>query len=291
MLPFPLVMLYLRDPHPAGRVVDALLAVTGCMALYAVVAAPETRYVAVGPFEHGNGLAGYLVPVVPFAAARLFMSETRRSRLLAGAACLATVLPFALFLPRRRLAAVAATGALALAVVVFMQGNILDSPKLRRFLTLAQFDSEQTYRWRQEQWSLFFDRLRESPIIGTGSDVDRALAEMDRAQTPHNAYLAVAMRSGVPGLALVLALIATTVVLCARGLLAPDGSPEARVFWMGFLGAVVGLCVHGFGEATIVMPEVQFLFWTLLAFAVVEAASSSWSGVPVAAPGGGPWGR
>jgi O-antigen ligase len=191
------------------------------------------------------------------------------------AASLATFLPLGLFLPRRRIGAVISGGVIALAVVAVIQGDLLNSPKLQRFLTLSHFESTETYRWRQEQWAIFMDRIKESPLTGVGSDVDRSLAEMDRAQTPHNVYLAVAMRSGVVGLGLTLILLAAVSLACMRGLFHPGSHPEARVLWMGLLGGIVGLCVHGIGEATILLTQVLFLFWTILGFAMVEAAGSS----------------
>jgi O-antigen ligase len=294
MLPFPIVALYLRDPRPAGRVVDVILLSCGGMALYAVLVAPRTGYVAIGPFDTGNQLAGFLVPAVPFAAARLFMAEGRRSRLLAAAAllvmlraiwlsgsrggsvgCLATFFPMALFLPRRRIAAVLMGGAIALAVVACFEGNLLNSPKLRRYLTIGHFENVETFRWRTEQWEFFMQRLNASPITGVGTDVDRALIDLDRAQTPHNAYLAVAMRSGYVGLFLTVAFVLAAAALCVQRLLASGGHPEGRILWVGLLGAIVGLAVHGLGEATFLLAQVLFFFYTVLAFAVVEAAGSS----------------
>jgi len=303
MLPFPIVALYLRDPRPAGRVVDVILLVCGGMALYAVLVAPETGYVAIGPFETGNQLAGFLVPTVPFAAARLFMADSRRSRLLAATAllvmlraiwlsgsrggivgCIATFFPMALFLPRRRIAAVLMGGVIALAVVLCFEGNLLNSPKLRRFLTIGHFEDVETFRWRTEQWEFFMERLNASPITGVGTDVDRALSDLDRAQTPHNAYLAIAMRSGYVGLVLTVGFVVAAAALCVRSLRAPGGHPEGRVLWVGLLGAIAGLAVHGLGEATFLLAQVLFFFYIVLAFAVVEAAGSS-SDRSVAGPG------
>jgi len=303
MLPFPIVALYLRDPHPAGRVVDLVLLVTGGMALYAVVNASQTNFVALGPFETGNQMAGFLVPIVPFGTARLFMAESRRSRVLAAVAllimlraiwltgsrggmvgCLASFLPLALFLPRRRIAALAMGGAIVLVVAAFIQGDLLNSPKMQRFLTLGQFENTETFRWREEQWAIFMDRLNGSPVMGVGSDVDKSLILMDRAQTPHNSYLAIAMRSGYVGLVLTMLLIVVIALLCVRGLLAPGSHPEARVLWMGLLGSITGLLVHGLGEATLVLSQVLFFLYTMLGFAMVEAAGSSWIRVPDGRP-------
>ncbi|HKQ96651.1 MAG TPA: O-antigen ligase family protein [Candidatus Polarisedimenticolia bacterium] len=294
MLPFPLVALYLRDPHPAGKVVDTLLLSSGALAAWAVFKAPETHYVAIGPFETGNQLSGYLVPIVPFAAGRILMAESRRSKILAGVAMICMVramwlsgsrggfiglcvslLPLALFVPRRRIGAIAGAAAILLTVAVF-QGGLLHSTKLQRFLSIGNFEHDETFRWREEQWAIFMGNLRQHPWTGTGSDVDKTLVELDRAQTPHNSYLGVAMRSGLPGVALTLAMWGVVVLACVRGLLAPTNDPEARVFWMGLLGAIIGLAVHGLGEATILLASVLLLLWTLLGFAVVEATGSPW---------------
>jgi O-antigen ligase len=297
MLPFPIVVLYLRDPRPAGRVVDLLLLSSAGMALYAVLVAPATGYVAIRPFETGNQLAGYLVAVVPFAAARLFMSGSRRSRLLAAVAllvmlravwlsgsrggivgCLAALFPMALFLPRRRVAAAVLGGAIALTVVACVRGDLLDSPKLRRFLTLGQLENVETFRWRTEQWEWFLQRLNSSPVVGVGSDVDRTLSDVDRAETPHSTYLAIAMRSGYVGLLLTVALVAAAAALCVHGLRARAGHPEGKVLWMGLLGGIAGLGTHGIGEATFLLGQVLFFFYTVLGFTVVEARGTLWSG-------------
>jgi hypothetical protein len=49
---------------------------------------------------------------------------------------------------------------------------------------------------------------------------------------------------------------------------------------------VIGLAVHGLGEATILLGSVQLLLWTLLGFAVVEATGSSWSHAEAERPRG-----
>ena len=289
LLPFPLILLFLRDAQPAGRALDVTLVVHGGLALHAVMTAPQTKYVAVGPFETGNQLAGYLVPIVPFAAARLFLSGSWRTRLLALgvllvilraiwltgsrgglAAAVATFLPLVMIVPRRRFAAAVGVGLVVGLVGLLTQGDILNSPKLQRFLTLGHFENQETYKWRQEQWALFMDRLAEHPWMGTGSDVDRSLADLDRAQTPHNTYLGIAMRSGVPGLALWLAVLGLAALASIRGLLAPTAEGQARMLYVGVLGMILGLAVHGFGEATLLLPQVQFFFWVVLGFTLVQ---------------------
>jgi len=222
------------------------------------------------------------------------MAESRRSKLLALVAmlcmiramwltgsrggfiaCVASLLPLAFFVPRRRIGAIAAVGGIAM-VLALSQGNLLNSTKLQRYLTIGHFETDETFRWREEQWSIFMNSLKQHPITGTGSDVDRTLADLDRAQTPHNTYLGVAMRSGIPGVFLTMMMLGIVILACVRGLLSPGNDPEAKVFWMGLLGAILGLLVHGLGEATILLASVQMLLWTLLGFAVVEASGSPW---------------
>jgi O-antigen ligase len=289
LLPFPLIVCYLRNPHPARRVVDVLLLVNAGLAVFAILRAPQTQYVATGPFETGNQLAGYLVPVIPFAAARLFLGIGWRGKILGGAAlpvmlralwltgsrgglagAVMSFLPLALFVPRRRLGAAAAVVVVAGLAGVLTQGDILDRPKFQRFLTLGNFENQETFKWRQEQWAMFMNRLAENPWMGTGSDVDKSLAELDRAQTPHNSYLGLAMRSGIPGVALWIALLGVAGLACLRGLLAPAASVDAQILWLGLIGALAGLILHGFGEATLLLSAVQILFWCLLGFSLVE---------------------
>jgi O-antigen ligase len=286
MLPFPIFAACLLMRPRSHRLITALVAGTAGLALYAMLIAPETGDRAVGPFSHPNGLASFLILVIPFALARFFRSEDSRRRLLYGGmllillralwltgsrggfvACLASLVPFTLMISRRRLLSLAIAGLLMVLVVITAKSDILERPNVRRYLTLSQPEEVQTFQWRQEQWMIFLERIRDRPWLGMGSGIDENLLARGRLGTAHNLYLSLAVQYGIPSAVVVIALLATLLALSLKNALhEPDVSK--RAFWEGMVGFLVAVSVHGVVEAALVGPQLQHLFWMLAAISV-----------------------
>jgi O-antigen ligase len=287
LLIFPLVIVCYDNRRSIERVIDILVAVGAGVALNAIWLARGSEDNATGNFGTTNALAGFLILIIPFAAARLFMNERWAVRVphaaallvmlralwLAGSrgglvAFLASMGVLALLVPRRRAVAAGAVALVVLSFAIGMRGGLLELPMMQRFIVLTDVKDVETFQWRQEQWGLFIQRIRERPWLGTGSDVDESLREMDRARTAHNAFLALSMKSGIPtavawGLVLLLAL-----ALFVRGVMVRAG-PGDRAFWIGGLGFLVALIVHNMVESTLLGVVTQHIFWLVTAAALV----------------------
>lgn len=305
LAPFPLVLLLLSGRRSADRVVNVLIGVGVAVSLYAIIDAMRTGEEAIGPFGTKNEFAGFLVLLLPFASARLFCAGSWRTRLLSGGALLimaralmlsssrggyvaflASFLPIAFLVPRRRIATAGAVALIALAFVLVVKTDLLEKPRVRRLLTLTAPSEVANLQWRQEQWGFFFDRIGERPVLGTGSDIDQSLLEMDRLGTAHNVFLALALKSGWPMAGLWVILFGVLGVLAARRSLETGPGDEARGLWLGILGCLTAAAVHGMVEASLLLPQSQHLFWILAAAAAAAAAAPSMSASPGPTAGG-----
>jgi len=201
-------------------------------------------------------------------------------------AFLASFLPIAFLVPRRRIATAGAAALIALAFVLVVKTDLLEKPRVRRLLTLTAPSEVANLQWRQEQWGFFFDRIGERPVLGTGSDIDQSLLEMDRLGTAHNVFLALALKSGWPMAGLWVILFGVLGVLAARRSLETGPGDEARGLWLGILGCLTAAAVHGMVEASLLLPQSQHLFWILAAAAAAAAAAPSMSASPGPTAGG-----
>jgi len=288
LLPFPLLAFCLKSRLEARRVIDLLLAVSTLAAAYAVVQAMRTGEHASEPFLTKNSLADYVVLAIPFVLSRLLLGHGGTERILhAGAllillralwlsgsrgglvAFVASLLPFALFVPRRRVMAAAAGVLIFLSIVAVWRVDLLDRPMVRRFATLASPTEEENLQWREEQWGIFLERVAKRPWLGTGSEMDVGLAEKGRAMTAHNVYLGLAVRSGLPNLAAWLALLGLIGLWAGREASREKAATD-RTLWVGLGGCLVALVVSNLVETSLLMPQVQQFLWTVLAISLLE---------------------
>ena len=293
LLVFPLVLLCLDGRSSAERAIHILVMVGAGVALNAIWLARGSDGFATGHFSTGNALGGYLILVIPFAVAHVFSHGSVAIRLMHGlalalmiravwlagsrgalVAVFAALAAMALFLPRRRVAAGAVLGLAALTVIVGMRGGLLNIPMVSRFIVLRDVREVDTLQWRQEQWSIFIQRIRDRPILGYGSDVDESLRDLDRARTAHNAFLALSVKSGLPAAVAWMVFLLLMGGLALRRALAPTPA-EARVFWIGLVGFLAALIMHNMVESTLLTPPSQKVFWIVAASALVLRQSGN----------------
>jgi O-antigen ligase len=284
---FPLVLACLDGRRMVERIMLLFVIVGAGVAANAVFIAGTMEENASGHFETGNALAGYLILVLPLAAARLATTRHPWERALCGLAMilmlralwlagsrggvvafLVSMAVLAIFIPRRRAAAAAVAGFAVLALLIGMKGGLSALPMLQRFAVLTDAKDVETFQWRQEQWAIFIDRIKDRPMLGYGSDVDESLKDLDRARTAHNAFLALSVKSGIPAAgawACVLILVGTLAVRCA---MTPWGNDD-RPFWYALLSMLAALLMHNMVESTLVTPAVQDIFWISTACAML----------------------
>jgi len=295
LLPFPLLALCIRDRVMTRQILDlTILTATAC-ALYALARSMMSGHRAEGHFGSKNELAAFLVVVIPLAIAQAMLASDWHRRLTFGCAALilmrvllltqsrggyaaffASCLPLALLIPRRRLVAAATAAVIALGLFAILRGNLLERPNIQRILALQNPTEIHTMQWREEQWAYFMDRLKERPMLGTGSGADKTLLASGRLGTAHNAYLSIAYSSGIPAaIAWILLLTVVAAVAWHRALLSVV--PRDRAFWLGLLGMVAALVTHGMVDTVLDGLEAQQFVWSMMALALLE---SIWSGTP-----------
>jgi O-antigen ligase len=231
-----------------------------------------------------------MVMMMPLASAQLLLGDRPLRRVLHGTALavmlralwlsgsrgglvafLASFGILAIFVPRRRAVAVGAAGLVGVALVVALRGDVLNMPMMQRFIVLTDVKDVDTFQWRQEQWAIFIQRIRDRPWLGSGSDVDESLLEMDRARTAHNAFLALSVKSGIPSaVAWALALIAL-LGLSLRGILRSCTAQE-KAFWVGALSFLVGLVLDNMVESNLLSLPAQHCFWIVASCSLLMAS-------------------
>jgi O-antigen ligase len=228
ILYFPLAALLLGDTGRTWLVLDAvLLGGDVCAGLGLSQGLKGLR--AQGPFDSPNTLGALLILPMLIAIAGLLSEHGRMRKLLylvsllllgrvmlysgSRGALMAVCLGTALLLwqslrqvpGRRRLRSLAPWAFAAAAVTLAVHPSVLNGPNVQRFLTLAHPLEEDTFRWRmQERWPHFWAKVEAHPWVGVGTYVDPSLGTT--GNTPHNGYIAIAVASGLPALALYLAL-------------------------------------------------------------------------------------
>jgi O-Antigen ligase len=240
ILYFPLAALLLGDVGRTWLVLDAVL-VGGDVC--AAMALPQGLHGlrAQGPFDSPNTLGAVLIVPLLIAVAGLISEQGRTRKLLylasllllgrvmlycgsrgaLMAACLGTAVLLWQSLRhgtgRRRLRHLAPWAFAAAAVTIAVHPSVLNGPNVQRFLTLAHPMEEETFRWRMTQrWPHFWAKVEAHPWVGVGTYVDARLGTT--ANTPHNGYLAIAVMSGLPALALYVALGGKALVRTLRRL-------------------------------------------------------------------------
>jgi O-antigen ligase len=322
ILYYPLAALLLSEPRRAWWALDALLLGGDACALIAV---PQGYHGlrAAGPFASPNTLGAVLVVPLLVAVAGLLCAEGRWRRLAYGASlvllgrallfcgsrgaslafCVGSV---ALCwqaarqpLTRRRMMRVAPWALAGALGAVALHPSLLESPNLQRFLTLSHPMDEGTLQWRMKlRWPHFWRQVEAHPLLGTGTYVDVRLGES--GNTPHNGYLATAVASGLPSLAVYLCFAALALLrplrrlrrdrqrapppaaaavpagspaaVAAAGPAAAPGAPGAAGDWVLdalVVASLAGLMVHNFDDTVWPIEAIGKVLWLLMALALV----------------------
>jgi O-antigen ligase len=290
LIVFPLVLLCLDNRMSITRMIDTMVATGVFVALDAIWLTRYSEENAAGPFGHQNALAGYMVMIMPLASAQLLLGERPLRRVLHGTALammlralwlsgsrgglvafLASFGVLAIFVPRRRAVAVGAAGLVGLALVVALRGDLLNMPMMQRFIVLTDVKDVDTFQWRQEQWAIFIQRIGERPWLGTGSDVDESLRDMDRAQTAHNAFLALSVKSGIPS-AVAWGFVLIALLWRSVGGVLRSITSQEKAFWVGALSFLVGLILDNLVESNLLSIPAQHCFWIVAACSLLMAS-------------------
>ncbi|MBX9877058.1 MAG: O-antigen ligase family protein [Candidatus Obscuribacterales bacterium] len=248
-----------------------------------------------------NLLAGYLVPLLPLSFALTAVSIAARKFILAILPAGATAIIFAALLLTGSRGGFIALGAIAFVLgVVIFEWLFVEKPKTRLLLMSAvvllpliayaslQFvpsfnqritsifagreHSSNSYRMNvwESSWQMFLDNWWIG--IGPGNKTFRLAyglymrSGFDALGT-YCVPLEVAVETGIIGFLLFVAII---IVSLTRAHLTFWQAKDAYVRWLaaGIAAAIVGVMAHGLVDTVFFRPQVQLIFWFLLAASV-----------------------
>ncbi|MEM7355045.1 MAG: O-antigen ligase family protein [Acidobacteriota bacterium] len=287
LLYYPICLIALRSLGDARVVFTGLILGANVCAAQAVLQGYAGDREPPGPFSTGNGLAAVLiVPIilslsgVVFPASRLHWLFSGASLLLMARAVLfsasrggmvsmmaaAGVLGAVTFLMtsgRRRIFKMVPLAIMAPIVLLLMRPDLLDRPTVKHAVTLTQGTSDGNMQWRiQQRWPHFIEIAMDNPWLGTGTYIDRSLSL--KANTPHNGFIAWAVKYGLIAFALLLFFIYKALrdnfMAFRRSKLFHE-----RIFYLTLVAATFGLITHNMVETT--WPDTLILkfFWLIVA--------------------------
>ncbi len=246
-------------------------------ALYHVVAVPATLALAVSTRRRWMRLI--LLAAVVIIIASIFVSESRGGLLaLAAVAAVLVVLPSRLLFQTRRQKTILLLGLVAAAMVAFVATG---APLLGRVESVETTDP--TGSGRVDLWKAGWTSIQDRPILGLGygsfsaavpqllrdtPGIDFRHIELrpDTASGAHSVYVGTLAELGIPGLALFLAMLLTTVghlIRTERRARAAGATFVARVATAVSLG-LIGWTV----AAAFLSTETSRSLWMLLAIAL-----------------------
>lgn len=251
-----------------------------------------------GTLLNPNLLGGYLIPILPLAAAGVvafrsyWLKGLAFATVVAGSACLYFTYSRGAWLALAVEIAVLAVAAmvwvwpiikrdwrlkLALAVVALLVvgGGIyvfMDSPVLQqRLASMFATRDHSSNSFRMNVWLGVLAMLRDSwwAGVGIGNETFQKVYGLYmisgfEALGAYNIFLEVAVETGIFGLLaylwFVLAAIARSFFHALRG--------EARPWAIAAIAALLGLMIHGLVDTVFYRPSVQILFWLVLALII-----------------------
>ncbi|NEO25606.1 MAG: putative bicarbonate transporter, IctB family [Kamptonema sp. SIO4C4] len=247
-----------------------------------------------------NLLAGYLITAVALSAAAMFIWRKWLPKLLAitmflvNLACLyytdsrggwlgtsALLLVFLLLLRywfadalpqfwRVWLVPMVFGGfaALVVAAVIFVE------PLRLRVMSIFAWREDSSNNYRINVWEAVFKMIRDHPLIGIGPGNSAfteiypryARAGYDNALSSYSIFLEHIVEIGLIGFGFFLWLIVVTVDVGLRAIAKLRETGEQQAFWLiGAIAALSGLMVHGLFDTVWYRPQVNTLWWLIVA--------------------------
>ena len=289
LLYFPLCLLLVRNLKQARHVWMAILIGGNLCAIETVWQGYAGHNVPSGPFETGNALGAILVvPAMIAGSGMIFptsrfhwLFSTASSLLIArailfsgsrgamvavigGAAALGC---FALWTAagRSRILKLVPTGILSILALIAVRPDVLDRPTVQHAFSLFQGTRTANMQWRMtHRWPHFIQIAIDNPMIGIGTYTDKNLSK--DANTPHNGYIALAVKYGFPVLALFLYFILRLLLNCLMAFRRLKRLDE-RIFFLTLAASVLGIMTHNLVDTTLTEASILKYFWICCAFA------------------------
>jgi O-antigen ligase len=305
LLFYPFAALFLSEPRTARAMVYTLIAAGVLCALQSIPQGYAGAR-AGGPLGSANALGAALVVPITFTFVLLIVSDgSNKRRALLGAAMLVLLRAllfsgsrgalaaaifgvgvagfFLLLLRGTRSSVIRFVAPIAfLSVMILLIPGVLERPNIRRALSLTEGGEQGgTLSWRIEnRWWHFLDKAYDSPWTGTGRDVDLSLGT--EANTPHNGYIAIAVKRGFPALAGYVIFAWLAMLSGLRIMRDPRPNPWGPIIGVLCTSSIGALLIHNIVESNFEAPFLSKVFWMYVALSLV--VGQALKRVPVAAP-------
>jgi O-antigen ligase len=305
LLFYPFAAVFLSDPRTTRAMVFTTV---GAGFLCALQSIPEgyAGSRAGGPLGSPNALGAALVVPIVFTFVLLIVWATTAKRRVLLVVCMLVLLRGLLFSGSRGALAASLFGlGLAgfflfqlrgtrstlirfvvpialLAVLIVMIPGVLQRPNIQRALSLGEVSAEEsTLQWRiDNRWGHFLEKAWESPWFGIGTDVDMSLGAS--ANTPHNGFIAVAVKRGFPAIILYVVFSVLAIVAGVRLIRGRHPNPWGPITGVLCVTSISALLIHNVVESNFEAPFLSKLLWMYIALALV--AGRSLAQVPLGAP-------
>ena len=158
-------------------------------------------------------------------------------------------------------------------LLIAVKPELLERPTIRKLLTLTEGTKDANFQWRiQQRWPHFVSIALEHPLLGTGTVIDPTLGKA--ANTPHNGYIAVAVKNGLPALGIMVLFAWLSLLRILRAVLhARDHASGIQALCIG--AALIGLLTHNLVEYTFMRGFIAKLYWLLIAYALTAFPSDA----------------
>lgn len=287
LLYFPIALMLLRDSKRIDQVLMCMLVGVDICAMVVIKEGFSGVDAAAGPFGHGNAFASITVTSCLVAFSQLFYTKSKVRMAFCGfsflilmravlfsesrAGLLSILMSVAFFcglmtlMPsgRSRLGKFTPLLLLAPILVLILKPDILKSQAAQHAISVTEGSKAGTMQWRmKERWPHFMEKAKEKPILGTGTAVDLSLG--DSANTPHNGYIALAVRHGFPVAILYIffgfgALINGVIAFFKTRI------TRLKIFAAMTASPMVGILAHNMIESTITAQVLlQNMFWLFI---------------------------
>lgn len=290
---YPLVILLLSDRKKLE--IGLLMAIIGAdlCSLQATIQGYTLDRQALGPFESPNRLGNELViPAIlclgamiqPYKGAKrlffvgsfllilraLLFSGSRGAIAAAfGGCCVLVVTLLTKRVSRKRVFRLLPVALVAAVLVLAAKPDLLYRPTIQKAMSAAEGTRATTMRWRMEQrWPYFWNEALQHPWFGVGTPVEQEFG--DRANTPHNGFLAVAVSDGLPALGLYGLFILLTL---KNGLVIYRKSkdPWLVIMVLTLVAALSGFVASNLVESTLRYTFARKLFWMICGLTAATA--------------------